>query len=70
VRRWISLYVTRLRDEKSWIDGEDLKKIGIPPGPEYKEILRRVLLARLDGKATTREEEIAFVRRRYRSLIA
>ncbi|AJF06347.1 CBS domain-containing protein [Geoalkalibacter subterraneus] len=69
VRRWVSLYVTRLRDEKSWIDGEDLKKMGIPPGPQYKEILRRVLLARLDGKATTREEEIAFVTRRYRSLI-
>ena len=37
--------------------GHDLKKRGIPPGPKYNEILRRLRAAWLDGEVKSEEEE-------------
>ena len=37
--------------------GHDLKKRGIPPGPRYNEILRRLRAAWLDGEVKSEEEE-------------
>jgi tRNA nucleotidyltransferase (CCA-adding enzyme) len=37
--------------------GHDLKKRGIPPGPKYTEILRRLRAAWLDGEVKSEEEE-------------
>lgn len=37
--------------------GDDLKKLGMSPGPGYKEILEKLLAARLDGKIKTVEDE-------------
>lgn len=37
--------------------GHDLKERGIPPGPKYTEILRRLRAAWLDGEVKTEEEE-------------
>jgi tRNA nucleotidyltransferase (CCA-adding enzyme) len=37
--------------------GHDLKKRGVPPGPKYNEILRRLRAAWLDGEVKTEEEE-------------
>jgi tRNA nucleotidyltransferase (CCA-adding enzyme) len=37
--------------------GHDLKKRGIPPGPKYAEILRRLRAAWLDGEVKSEEEE-------------
>lgn len=37
--------------------GHDLKARGIPPGPKYTEILRRLRAAWLDGEVKTAEEE-------------
>jgi tRNA nucleotidyltransferase (CCA-adding enzyme) len=44
------------------ITGEDLKRMGLAPGPAYREILTRLRAARLDGIISTRAEEDAFVR--------
>ncbi|MGB8981046.1 MAG: hypothetical protein WCC12_04155 [Anaerolineales bacterium] len=41
--------------------GHDLKKRGIPPGPKYAEILRRLRAAWLDGDVKTEEEEGALL---------
>jgi tRNA nucleotidyltransferase (CCA-adding enzyme) len=65
IRSWISLFVTRMRDLKPLLDGNDLRGLGVEPGPRYRDILHHLLLARLDGKVTEREQEIEFVRRRY-----
>jgi tRNA nucleotidyltransferase (CCA-adding enzyme) len=43
--------------------GHDLKKRGIPPGPKYAEILRRLRSAWLDGEVKTEEEEQALLDR-------
>ncbi|WP_429885819.1 CBS domain-containing protein [Geoalkalibacter halelectricus] len=64
-RSWISLFVTRLRDQKTLLSGDDLKSLGVPPGPRYREILDELLQAQLDGKVATREQELEFVARKY-----
>ncbi len=45
------------------ISGKDLKAFGIKPGPLYTEVLREVLLKKIDGKIRTKKEEIAEARK-------
>ena len=45
------------------ISGDDLKDMGIPPGPQFKDLLEQVRNAQLDGLITTRTEALEFVRR-------
>lgn len=68
VRKYVSLYVTQLREITCSVTGDDLKALGLPPGPRYREILDTVLAARLNGGATTREEELVLVRKELASL--
>jgi tRNA nucleotidyltransferase (CCA-adding enzyme) len=65
VRRAISHYFTHLRGVTSLLSGHDLLEAGIPPGPHYKKIFAALLDARLNGLVTTREEEMALLRRRF-----
>jgi len=58
LRRGISHYFTHLQDVHCLISGEDLKGLGIPPGPRYAEILREILAARLDGLVQSRDDEL------------
>jgi tRNA nucleotidyltransferase/poly(A) polymerase len=44
------------------ITGEDLKALGIPPGPVYRPILDAVRDAQLDKQIATRDEAIALAR--------
>jgi tRNA nucleotidyltransferase (CCA-adding enzyme) len=64
VKRYISLYLTRLRGVKVELTGDDLKIMGIQPGPKYKKILSELLDAKLDGLVKNREEEEAFIKNR------
>lgn len=64
VRRWLSRYITHLRGARTLLTGSDLKGMGYPPGPLFKKILADLLNARLNGRVVTREDEIAFVRRK------
>jgi poly(A) polymerase len=50
-------------DPPPLITGEDLKALGIEPGPEYKRLLEAVREAQLEGTVTTREEALELVRR-------
>jgi poly(A) polymerase len=43
------------------ITGEDLKQLGIPPGPLYKRLLDAVREAQLDGTVTTQVQALEFV---------
>ena len=45
------------------IGGEELKKLGVKPGPLYAEILKKVLHEKIDGKIKTKNDEINFVKR-------
>ena len=60
----ISLYLTSLRSITVQLTGDDLKAMGIPPGPRYRRILADLHDAKLDGLVKDREEELAFARER------
>jgi tRNA nucleotidyltransferase (CCA-adding enzyme) len=61
-KRSISNYFTQLRHINASIKGRDLKKMGLEPGPIYREILQAVLDAKLNGRLKTRSDELSFVR--------
>jgi tRNA nucleotidyltransferase (CCA-adding enzyme) len=61
VQQKIDAYLNRLRHVQPALTGEDLIQMGILSGPRIKEILELLREARLDGKASNREEEIEIV---------
>jgi len=63
VRKGLSTYITRLRGLSTDLGGADLKAMGLKQGPEIGRVLANLLARRLDGKITSREEEVSFVRR-------
>ena len=64
-RKYISLlYLPHLRNVTVTLTGDDLKQMGIPPGPRYKKILTELLDAKLDGEVMTHDDEIAFVKKK------
>jgi len=62
-RRNINLFLNRLRYVKPALNGDDLKRMGIAPGPHIKEILKLLHEARLDGKVTSKQGEEELVER-------
>jgi len=62
VKRTISNYFTRLRHIDASVKGKDLIKMGLEPGPIYREILQAVLDAKLNGQIKTRNDELDFVK--------
>ncbi|MDD5115504.1 MAG: hypothetical protein PHW98_00315 [Candidatus Omnitrophica bacterium] len=50
------------------ITGDDLCRMGVMPGPGFRKILNRVLVARLDGKAGGRRQELALAGKIIRQL--
>lgn len=57
VRRHIDLYEQELRHVRPHVDGRDLKRMGLAPGPLYREILDMVRNAWLDGAVASVLEE-------------
>jgi len=62
VKKFISLYFTQLQNVRCFITGRDLKKLGVPPGPRFREILDKLLEARLNNLVQSREEELQLAR--------
>lgn len=58
----ISHYLTDLRKIKTILKGDDLKRMGIQPGPVYSKILKELLEERLRGCLKSRDDEEKFVR--------
>ena len=56
-RRIMSLYITQWRREKADITGRDLIALGLRPGPQFGEILRRIRRAKLDGEVGSSSEQ-------------
>jgi len=65
IKRLISLYFTSLKNVRTALRGRDLISMGFEPGPLFREIINALLMARLDKKIESREDEVAFVRRSY-----
>jgi tRNA nucleotidyltransferase (CCA-adding enzyme) len=62
IQKVISHYLTELRNIKTILTGDDLKAMGIKPGPVYSKILKKLLEEKLRGIVKTREDEEKFVR--------
>jgi tRNA nucleotidyltransferase (CCA-adding enzyme) len=62
IKKSISHYFTNLRRIDIALKGRDLKKMGLQPGPIYRQILNAVLDAKLDGKLKTKKDEFDFAR--------
>jgi tRNA nucleotidyltransferase (CCA-adding enzyme) len=62
-------YLNHIRYIKPMITGETLKTWGVPPGPAYKEILRILFDAQLDGLIKTEEGAREFFETRLKSLV-
>ncbi|WP_353684128.1 CBS domain-containing protein [Thermodesulfovibrio sp. 3907-1M] len=61
-KKAISFYLTKLKEIKPLLRGEDLKTLGIPPGPIYKKIFDEILKEKLQGRLLSKEEEIEFAK--------
>ncbi|MCG2755804.1 MAG: CBS domain-containing protein [Desulfobacteraceae bacterium] len=60
IKKSISRYFTNLRYVTTSVTGKQLIKMGLKPGPIYREILEAVLYAKLDGRLKTANDELKF----------
>lgn len=61
-QRYVDRYRAEWRAVEPGLNGNDLKALGLAPGPQYKEILRALRAQRLDGALTSRADQERFVR--------
>jgi tRNA nucleotidyltransferase (CCA-adding enzyme) len=61
-RQHIQLFLAKLRYVKPSLTGDDLQRMGIPPGPRIKEILEQLQEARLDGTVKSKKGEAELVK--------
>jgi len=62
VRNALELYLNHLRYVKPSLNGRDLMALGVAQGPLVGKALQQLKNARIEGRITTREEEIRLVR--------
>jgi len=59
----IAAYASDWRDRRPTISGNDLKAMGIAPGPRYRQILDRLRFAWIDDDVRSVEDETAFLQK-------
>ena len=69
IRRNISQYLARLRYIKIDVSGNDLRKMGIDPGPVYTTLLNKLIMAKIDGRAETRDEQLRLAEQWYYQMV-
>ncbi|MEL6459646.1 MAG: CBS domain-containing protein [Cyanobacteria bacterium J06621_15] len=65
LRRRIWYYLTVLSNIEAPLNGNDLKKLGYKPGPQYKQILDDLLTATLDGVVSDKSSAEEFLKNNY-----
>jgi tRNA nucleotidyltransferase (CCA-adding enzyme) len=63
VKRQVSAHLTTYQHVKPTLTGDDLKALGLKPGPTYKKVLTQLLDARLNGDVKSTRDEWEFVRK-------
>jgi tRNA nucleotidyltransferase (CCA-adding enzyme) len=61
IKKVISGYITNRDMYKPLTTGEDIKKMGLPEGPLYKEVLEDLKDAKIDTHLKTKEEELQYI---------
>jgi tRNA nucleotidyltransferase (CCA-adding enzyme) len=64
-KKMTSQFLTSLKKVHISLTGEDLKGMGVIPGPIFKKIFQEILKARLDGLVSNHAEEIEFIKKRF-----
>ena len=68
VRGQLADYLSRMRCVRPMLDGRSVIALGVEEGPAVGEMLRALLMARLDGEVSSREDEERLVKRSLESL--
>ena len=55
--------MVKLKSIKIETTGRDLKKLGMKEGPVYREILGKIMIAKIDGKVKNKKDELAYVKK-------
>ena len=64
VEKNINNFLHHYNEVRILVGGEDVKKLGIKPGPHFKKLLKQTFHAKLDKGLKTKEEELEFLRRK------
>lgn len=64
----VKFYFTEWTRTKCFTDGAILRKMGLTPGPLYRQILNELKLAWIEGRIKSKEEEMNFLSERIRQL--
>ncbi len=62
VQELIAAYASDWRQRRQTISGDDLKAMGLAPGPRYRQLLDRLRYAWIDGEVGSAQEEAALLR--------
>ena len=62
VKKHLSRYLFRDRSVRLYINGGDLKTMGIKEGKRMGEVLNKILCLKVEGKVKTRNEELRAAR--------
>ena len=62
VKEALEGYLTQLRYVKASLNGRTLISLGVAQGPAVGEVLRKLRNGRIEGRITTREEEVRLVK--------
>jgi tRNA nucleotidyltransferase (CCA-adding enzyme) len=66
VNKFASLYFTQyFRQACLELDGNDLKALGVQPGPMYQQVFRSLREAKLSGLVASKEDELLWVKREF-----
>ena len=57
IKRHLSAFLTTYQSIHPVINGTDLKRMGLKPGPQFRNILGKLLDARLNGDVKTESDE-------------
>lgn len=68
IRDFVKNAPKRFRETEPLINGNDLKDMGIKPGPVFKKILDKVVEKQIEGSIETREEALSFASHMAKSL--
>ncbi len=60
-------YFETIRFKSIHLSGKDLIKMGLQPGPLFKEILDSLTIAKINGLVNTPEEELEWVKQEYKT---
>jgi tRNA nucleotidyltransferase (CCA-adding enzyme) len=63
LKKSLSRYITQWSKEKPDITGDDLRRLGLAPGPAFGRILQAALTAKLNGTAVSMESQLQLAKK-------